>query len=401
MPDLPDFENGFDAVKRSDRIMDALATGRRVPSNDPGDLAVASLLAHWRDDIRRGPVPELVSVRQAAAAMSRGQQPPGRSRFTLTVLGAVAAALLCLGGFGAVVYDAGPGDALYGLRTMLFGEAPVALTRDQQVALAAQSQLLEVQQLIQQGQWDQAQDKLAAASTAVQGVPDLDRKQALIDQMNQLTVKVEARDQNASLPPGAPPPPPLPGMVVPLPNVVEAPPVSSGSSTATTTTSTATTTTTPSPTTTTTTSAATPTTTSTATTTSLSPQAQTSAVQAPPPPPPPPPPTTTATTTAPATKTPTTTTTPPTTTSAAASPSSAANVPGSQLPAVAGPSQEPTPPPTSSKSNQGNPGRQSPEEQPKGSDGQNGPTKGSDGQNGPPKGPRVVTTTLAPVPGAG
>src|SRR5262245_32552670 len=101
MPDMPDFETSFDAVRRSARIVDALATGRRVPSSDPGDLAVAALLAHWRDDIRRGPVPELVSVRQAAAAVSRGQQPRGRSRFAVTVLGAVAAALLCLGGFGA------------------------------------------------------------------------------------------------------------------------------------------------------------------------------------------------------------------------------------------------------------------------------------------------------------
>jgi hypothetical protein len=386
MPDLPDFETGFDAVKRSDRIMDALATGRRVPSNDPGDLAVASLLAHWRDDIRRGPVPELVSVRQAAAAMSRGQQPPGRSRFALTVVGAVAAALLCLGGFGAVVYDAGPGSALYGLRTMLFGEAPVSLTRDQQVALAAQSQLMEVQQLVQQGQWDQAQDKLAAASTAVQGVPDLNRKQQLIDQMNQLTVKVAARDPNASLPPGAPPPAPLPGMVVPLPNVVETPPVSAESSTSTTS---PTTTTTTSPTTT-STPTTTPPTTPPATTTSLSPAVQTSAVQtsavqtsavqAPPPPPPPPPPTTTATT-APSTKTPTTTTTTVATTSVAAGPPSPASVPGSQLPAVVGPSQEPPPPTRGSKSNQDNPARQSPEEQ--------------------PKGPRVTTTTPLPGPGGG
>ena len=43
-------------------------------------------------------------------------------RMSLAVVGSVAAAVLCLGGFGAVVHGAGPGDALYGLRTMLFGE---------------------------------------------------------------------------------------------------------------------------------------------------------------------------------------------------------------------------------------------------------------------------------------
>ena len=72
----------------------------------------------------------------------------------MAVLGSVAAAVLCLGGFGAVVAGAGPGDALYGLRTMLFGEQQV--TRDDQVVLAAQTELAEVQQLIEQGQWDAA-----------------------------------------------------------------------------------------------------------------------------------------------------------------------------------------------------------------------------------------------------
>lgn len=244
---MPDNDFGFDAVRRSDRIVEALAAGRRVPSSDPGELAVASLLAHWRDDIRREPVPALVSTRQAAAALRRGQQRRS-SRFVPTVVGAVAAALLCLGGFGAVVYDAGPGDALYGLRTMLFGELPVALARDEQVTLAAQTQLIEVRQLIQQGQWQQAQDKLAAVSTTVQGVNDVARKQDLIDEVNQLTVKIEARDPNATLPPGAPPPPPL--VVIPAPGVVQAPPTSTGT---TPTTSTTDTTTTSAPTTTTTT----------------------------------------------------------------------------------------------------------------------------------------------------
>ena len=43
---------------------------------------------------------------------------------------------------------------------MLFGEQQA--TRDDQVMLAAQTELAEVQQLIDQGQWKAAQDKLAA-----------------------------------------------------------------------------------------------------------------------------------------------------------------------------------------------------------------------------------------------
>ena len=75
------------------------------------------------------------------------------------MVGSMAAAVLCIGGFGAVVAGSGPGDSLYGLRTMLFGEPNVV--RDDQVALAAQTEMAQVQQLIDQGDWDQAQQKLA------------------------------------------------------------------------------------------------------------------------------------------------------------------------------------------------------------------------------------------------
>ena len=130
---------------------------------------------------------------------------------SMAVFGSVAAALLCLGGFGAVVYGAGPGDALYGLRIALFGEQQ--LTRTDQVALASQ-QLAEVQQLINEGQWDAAQAKLQTLTTTVATVNDVEQKQELVTQWQDLTVKVDAKDPNATLPPGVPPP------VMPEPAVV-------------------------------------------------------------------------------------------------------------------------------------------------------------------------------------
>ncbi len=94
--------------------------------------------------------------------------------------------MLCIGGFGAAVLGSGPGDAFYGMRTMMFGEEPV---RDEQVALASQ-QLQQVQQLIDQGDWQQAQDKLVALSATVQDVERQEQKQELIQQWNALTYKV-------------------------------------------------------------------------------------------------------------------------------------------------------------------------------------------------------------------
>ena len=295
---MPEYESGLEAVARSDRLLDALAAGARMSPADP----VASMLAGWRDEVRRAPDTHVISLGEAAAALTEGKQARPRQRFGMTVVGGVAAALLCLGGFGAVIYGAGPGDALYGLRTVLFGAAPT--TRGDQVALAAQTELSQVQQLVQQGQWQQAQDKLAAVSTTVQDVTDVQRKQDLINQWNDLSAKVVARDPGATLTPGAPPPI-LPGMTAPLlpgPSVVPGSSSTSSSSTSSSSTSSSSSTTSGSE---------TPTSTSGTTSSSTTTPTPSPAAAPPPSPSPSPAPSSESTTTSTAGNTPTTTAAPP------------------------------------------------------------------------------------------
>ena len=196
-------EPSLDAIVRSDQYIDALATGRSIAPQDRADAELARMLGGWRDEMRWPPATGLVSEHDAITALRAGlaeKQTTKRSRRGLSVVGAVAAAVLCLGGFGAVVSGAGPGDALYGLRTMLFG-APKQV-RDAQVALAAQTQLNQVQDLISKGDWQQAQDKLVAVSTQVQSIGDEQQKQQLFDQWNQLSAKVVQKDPEATVPPG-------------------------------------------------------------------------------------------------------------------------------------------------------------------------------------------------------
>jgi hypothetical protein len=208
---MPDFNrrsfNGGDPslpeINRTDRLLDALAGEQPVYANDSADAELAYLLAGWRDEVRQPPMHRVLTPRDAAVALDRATTSTHRRRLSLAVVGSVAAAVLCLGGFGSVIYGAGPGDALYGLRTMFFGEQQV--TRDDQVALAAQTQLAEVQQLIERGDWNAAQDKLQTLTTTVAAVGDVDRQQQLVDQWQQLSVKVETRDVNATVPPDAPP----------------------------------------------------------------------------------------------------------------------------------------------------------------------------------------------------
>lgn len=240
---MPDFSrwgaNGGDpslnAIARTDNYLDALASEQPVYATDPADAELANLMAGWRDEVRRPPT-RVAAPRDAEIVLQRALANRRRTRMSMAVMGSVAAAMLCLGGFGAVVYSAAPGDALYGLRVSLFGEQRV--TRDDQVALAAQTEMQQVQRLIDQGNWDAAQDKLQTITSNVQTVQDPQRQEELQKQLNNLTVKVERRDPDATVPeavpinpiaPDAPQPPagppsielpsqlPLPGSGVPLP----------------------------------------------------------------------------------------------------------------------------------------------------------------------------------------
>ena len=209
----------MDAVRRADSFVDALAGCGPVVPQDPADAELAALLGGWRDEMRWPPATGLIAEADAVAALNAGlaeKRRPGqdrgqraaiqarstqnRNRRGLSTIGAAAAAVLCIGGFGAVVAGAGPGDALYGVRNMLFGTSKQV--RDDQVGLAAKTELNQVQDLIAQGDWQQAQDKLVAVSTQVATIGDQQQKQELLDQFNDLSAKVVERDPEATAPPG-------------------------------------------------------------------------------------------------------------------------------------------------------------------------------------------------------
>ena len=229
---MPDFgrwtANGGDPslndINRADKFLDALAAEQAPFATDRGDADLAFLLSGWRDEVRHVPMDHILTPSQAGAALVDATTVRRRpNRLSLAVVGSAAAAVFCLGGFGTAVFAAGPGDGLYGVRSMLFGDERA--TRDDAVVLAAQTELAQVQQLVEQGQWDQAQDKLAALSATVQSVDRVEQKQDLIEQWNALTYKVVEQDPAATLPPPGEPLPVLPASpltLLPVP-VIEDP----------------------------------------------------------------------------------------------------------------------------------------------------------------------------------
>jgi Anti-sigma-D factor RsdA to sigma factor binding region len=200
VPDQP----ALDELARTDLLLDALAERQPVDIDDPNEDALAALLEDWRDDLRWPPASALVSPEEAVEALRTGLADRQHSRRGLAVIGSVAASLLVLSGFGAMVVEARPGDVLYGLHAMFYDQPRV---NDDQIELSAKAELAKVQQLINQGQWDQAHNQLAEVSSAVQSMNDGASRNDLMDEVNLLNTRVESRDPNATLPPPSALPP--------------------------------------------------------------------------------------------------------------------------------------------------------------------------------------------------
>ncbi|OBF63365.1 hypothetical protein A5753_12710 [Mycobacterium sp. 852002-51971_SCH5477799-a] len=198
----------LDEFARTDLLLDALAQRRPVDAEDPDVDVLTSLLEDWRDNLRWPPASALVTPEEAVNALRAGLAERRRGHRGLAVLGSVAAALIVLSGFGAMVVEARPGGTLYGLHAMFFDEPQL---HGSQEMLAAKADLAKVQESIDRGQWDQAKNQLTEVSSLVQSISDPASKQDLTNQLKLLNAKVDARDPNATLPvaspPAAPPPP--------------------------------------------------------------------------------------------------------------------------------------------------------------------------------------------------
>ncbi|OBH60202.1 hypothetical protein A5685_02875 [Mycobacterium colombiense] len=204
----------LDEFARTDLLLDALAQRRPVDVEDPDADVLTGLLEDWRDNLRWPPASALVTPEEAVDALRTGLAERRRGRHRgLAVVGSVAAALILLSGFGAMVVEARPGGTLYGLHAMFFDQPQV---HGSQEMLAAKADLAKVQESIDRGQWDQAKNQLTEVSSLVQSIDDPASKQELMNQLKLLNAKVDARDPNATLPVASPPAaPPGPATAIP------------------------------------------------------------------------------------------------------------------------------------------------------------------------------------------
>ena len=208
------------AIRRSTRSTARTDSSTRWPieqpvySTDPSEAELAHLMAGWRDEMRTPPLMSPVTPpRRGGRADARRRVAQAHAHVDGRWWVRSPRRVLCLGGFGAVVAGAGPGDRALRVAhdAVRRADSAPATTRWRW----PRRQMAEVQQLIDEGQWEQAQDKLQTVThDRGDGRMTLSRNRNWSTQWQDLTVKVDAKDPNATLPPGVPPP------VMPEPVVV-------------------------------------------------------------------------------------------------------------------------------------------------------------------------------------
>jgi hypothetical protein len=142
--DLVDGPVDLAAVRADDALIDALAGGAGT-AGDQGsygfggtdDDRLAAILAAWRADIEADPMPELVTLDEAAEAVAAGHESRdrlrsrGRRRMPFAIA-AVAAAVACAG-LTVAVHGAMPGDTLWGVSKVFFSERAQSVERVEEV----------------------------------------------------------------------------------------------------------------------------------------------------------------------------------------------------------------------------------------------------------------------------
>lgn len=112
------------AVRADDEFIEALLSQPLVPAQTPADYELAALLSNWRSEIAAEPMPTSPTLEEVEAGIEVQRRADSRRRSLRLVrftAGAAAAFAILFGGISVVAHSAAPGDALWGVKEVMFG----------------------------------------------------------------------------------------------------------------------------------------------------------------------------------------------------------------------------------------------------------------------------------------
>jgi hypothetical protein len=171
------------AVQADDALLDMIGGAGYSPGDDHDELT--RVLAGWRQEMDAEPLGELVDIDTALAAIRAGRRPVHRRN---PVFGSIAAAaavvVIAFSSVGLVAKSAQPGDRLWGVTQVLYGD----YARSVETAAAVRTELNEARTALKQGDPERAraslqrvQNQLPAISEA-EGHTDLTARSRELEQ---------------------------------------------------------------------------------------------------------------------------------------------------------------------------------------------------------------------------
>jgi hypothetical protein len=200
------------AVQADDELINALAAGFGVPSGGRtfhADDQVVALLSTWRADVMDDPIPELIDLETAVAAVKAGMPSAGRftgrtrsARARHLVPVAAAAAFLVLVGGGVTIGSATaePDSALWPVSKVLFSERAESV----EAAVRVSDKIDHAKQALLEGKPEQAAADLAQAQADLSKVRPQEGKDELVDVKEFLVAKAAETPSGQKVDPASP-----------------------------------------------------------------------------------------------------------------------------------------------------------------------------------------------------
>ena len=197
------------AVQADDELISALAAGLAVSSAGArashADDQVVAMLSAWRADVAAEPVPDLVDLDTAVAAVREGIKSArpvrsARTRHLVPVAAAAAILVLVGGGVSLGSADAQPDSALWPVSKMLFSERAASV----EAAVRASDKIDNAKQALTRGQPDAAVDDLQAAQQDLKAVRPQEGQAQLVDVKDFLVAKAAETPPGKKVDPASP-----------------------------------------------------------------------------------------------------------------------------------------------------------------------------------------------------
>jgi hypothetical protein len=192
------------AVQADDELINALSAGMSVSS--PGvtgydaDDRVAAILAAWKADVDAEPIPELVDLDTAVAAVVAGRPRSSRARHLAPVAAAAAFLVLAIGGVSVTSYNAEPDDALWAVSKVLYAERAESV----EAAARVEDRIASAKEALVAGQPALAAQELARAEEDLSSVRPQEGQSELAETQDFLEAKAAETPQGQPTNPGAP-----------------------------------------------------------------------------------------------------------------------------------------------------------------------------------------------------